>query len=146
MNNTIDFATTCACFNIRKAARAVTSMYETLIYPATKLHATQFTLLMVVASAKEPTISRLAEHLVMDRTTLARDLKPLQAQGLIVAAPGEDRRTRVVQLTDAGHTILDRAIPLWEQAQQQLVVDGLGHMRWSHLYDELQDVVRLAQK
>lgn len=144
-DDTIDFATMCACFNIRKAARAVTSLYEALIYPATKLHVTQVTLLMAVASAEQSTISQLAEGLVMDRTTLARDLKPLEAQGFLVVAPGEDRRTRVVQLTDLGRTTLAAAIPLWQQAQQQMIDNGLGSARWARLYDELQDVVRVAQ-
>lgn len=144
-NDTIDFEKMCACFNIRKAARAVTNVYETLIYPVSKLHATQVTLLMAVASAEQATISRLAERLVMDRTTLARDLKPLEAQGYIIVTPGEDRRTRLVQLTDQGRAMLHAVIPLWQQAQEQLIGDGLGFERWSHLYDELQEVVRIAQ-
>lgn len=140
----IDFATTCACFNVRKAARAVTSLYDEVLR-STGLRATQVTLLMVIASAGSATISRLAEILVMDRTTLTRDLKPLEEQGLITIIAGEDRRTRQVQMTEAGQAKLHAVIPLWQQAQARVITDGLGYERWSALYDELQDVVRLAQ-
>jgi DNA-binding MarR family transcriptional regulator len=138
------FAATCACFNIRKAARAVTGLYDAVLQP-TKLRSTQATLLMASAAAGSPTISRLAALLVMDRTTLARDLKPLADQGLVRVTPGADRRTRRVQVTDAGRAKLREITPLWEQAQARIVAGGLGHERWGRLYDELQEVVRLAQ-
>lgn len=77
----INFAATCACFNIRKASRALTGLYDAVLRPAS-LRSTQATLLMAIAAAETPTISLLAERLVMDRTTLGRDLKPLVAQGL----------------------------------------------------------------
>jgi DNA-binding MarR family transcriptional regulator len=100
---------------------------------------------MAIATAGTPTISRLAEYLVMDRTTLARDLKPLEDQGLLRITPGGDRRTRQLQLTDAGREKLREIIPLWEQAQTKIIAAGLGHERWSKPYDDLQEVVRLAQ-
>jgi DNA-binding MarR family transcriptional regulator len=140
----INVATTCACFNIRKTARAITNLYDTVLQP-TNLRATHATLLMAIALAGTPTISRLAEAMVMDRTTVARELKPLEEQGLVRITPGGDRRTRQVQLTDAGHTKRREVIPLWEQAQARIIAAGLGHERWSRLYDELQEVVRLAQ-
>ncbi len=140
----INFASTCACFNIRKTARAITNLYDTVLQP-TGLRSTQATLLMAIAVAGTPTISRLAEYLVMDRTTLARDLKPLEDQGLVRITPGGDRRTRQVQLSDVGRAKLREIIPLWEQAQAKIIAAGLGHERWSKLYDELQEVVRLAQ-
>jgi DNA-binding MarR family transcriptional regulator len=140
----INFATNCACFNIRKTARAITNLYDTLLQP-TKLRATQATLLMAIAVAGTPTISRLADYLVMDRTTLTRDLKPLEDQCLVRITPGGDRRTRQMQLTEAGHAKLAEILPLWEQAQARIIAAGLGHERWGRLYDELQEVVRLAQ-
>ena len=140
----INFATTCACFNLRKAARAVTSLYDSMLQP-TGLRSTQATLLMAIASAGTATISRLAEVLVMDQTTLARDLKPLEAQGLIRIAAGADRRTRYVHLTDAGQVKLQAILPLWEQAQAKLIAEGLGPTRWGRLYDTLQEVVRVVQ-
>lgn len=142
---TVNFATACACFNIRKAARALTSLYDAVLQP-TGLRSTQGTLLMAIASAGTPTISRLAEYLVMDRTTLARDLKPLAEQGLVRVTPGADRRTRQAQLTDAGWEKLSQIIPLWERVQNRVIAEGLGHERWNKLYGELQEVVRLTQE
>ena len=71
------------------------------------------------------TISQLAQALVMDRTTLTRDLKPLEAQGLIQVSSGADRRTRTVALTARGRQVLTRALPLWERAQARMI-EGLG--------------------
>jgi len=142
--NTTNFATSCACFNMRKAARAVTNLYDMVLQP-TKLRSTQATLLMAIDLAGTPTISGLAAHMLMDRTTIARDLKPLEEQGLVRIAPGGDRRTRQMHMTEAGRAKLREVIPLWEEAQARIIATGLGHDRWSRLYNELQEVVRLAQ-
>jgi DNA-binding MarR family transcriptional regulator len=139
----INVATSCACFNIRKTARAITSYYDAVLQP-TGLRATHAILLMAIAMAGKPTISRLAEAMVMDRTTVARELKPLEDQGLIRITPGGDRRTRQVQLTDAGHVKRREVVPLWQAAQAKIIAEGLGYERWSRLYDELLEVVRLA--
>ncbi|HEY9847811.1 MAG TPA: MarR family transcriptional regulator, partial [Candidatus Caenarcaniphilales bacterium] len=88
----------CACFNLRKASRAVTQLYDKVLQPSGLL-ATQFTLLSAIALTGSVTITRLAQELVMDRTTLARNLKPLERQGLIQIKPGQDQRTRIVTLT-----------------------------------------------
>jgi DNA-binding MarR family transcriptional regulator len=143
-DTTIDFAATCACFNVRKGARALTGFYDAVLRP-TGLRSTQATLLMAIAAAGRPTISLLAEALVMDRTTLGRDLKPLVAQGLVRITPGDDRRMRQVELTDAGRAKRREIIPLWEQAQAKIIGAGLGPERWGQLYKDLQEVVRLAQ-
>lgn len=74
------------------------------------------------------TITRLAQALVMDRTTLTRDLRPLEGQGFIRVGAGVDRRTRTVILTARGREVLTRALPLWERAQRQME-DGLGGLR-----------------
>ena len=137
-------ANTCACFNLRKASRTVTQLYDEILQPSGLL-ATQFTLLVAIALAGSVTITHLAEELVMDRTTLTRNLKPLERQGLIEIAPGQDQRTRVVTLTASGREALVKAIPLWEQAQAS-VVEGLGQNRWSTLLSNLSDTVLLTHK
>ncbi|HET9495098.1 MAG TPA: MarR family winged helix-turn-helix transcriptional regulator [Chloroflexia bacterium] len=142
---TVNFAAMCANFNIRKAARAVTSFYDAMLQP-TGMRSTQGTLLMALSLGGSMTISRLAESLVMDRTTLARDLKPLEEQGLVRIAPGADRRTRQLELTKAGRDKLREIIPLWEQAQAKIIGAGLGQDRWRQLHRELQEVIRLAQE
>lgn len=137
-------ANTCACFNLRKASRTVTQLYDEILQPSGLL-ATQFTLLVAIAIAGSATITRLATELVMDRTTLTRNLKPLERQGLIEISPGQDLRTRVVKLTASGSEALFKALPLWEQAQTR-VVEGLGQKRWNTLLSDLSDTVLLTQE
>jgi len=125
----------CVCFNIRKASRVVTQIYDEIMQK-TGLRGTQFTILANIAGYQLLTISVLAEKLVMDRTTLTRNLKPLEKQELIVITPGEDRRTRAVQLSASGHETLASALPLWREAQQK-ITKQMGKQRLSHLIEEL---------
>jgi DNA-binding MarR family transcriptional regulator len=83
--------------------------------------------------------------MVMDRTTLTRNLQPLIKRKLVGTAPGEDRRVRNISLTPHGKQVLDRALPLWRKAQSQLV-DGLGQKRWAGLLDDLSVAVSLTQE
>ena len=132
----------CTCFNLRKAARAVTQYYDEVLKPS-GLRATQFTLLVAAHNAGPITINRLAERLVMDRTTLTRNLKPLERQRLIQIVSGEDRRTRAVTLTERGHEVLAQALPLWEEAQRQ-IVERLGRERWRDMLGHLSSTVALT--
>lgn len=138
-------AQACVCYNTRKVARAVTRLYDDALRPC-GLRATQLTLLMVIEAMGEPTISALAEQLVMDRTTLARDLRPMETAGWVSVVPGRDRRTRIVRLTNLGDATLREALPLWRGAQAALVDSGLGVGEWAHLRTELELLVALAQR
>ena len=135
--------TECACFNIRKASRAVTQLYDGMLQ-SSGLRVTQFTLLVVIASAGSVTITRLGQMLVMDRTTMTRNLKPLVNQGLIAIGVGQDQRTRVVTLTASGREALTKAFPLWEKAQTR-VVERLGRKRWSTLLADLSATVAMVR-
>src|SRR3974390_1620669 len=115
---------TCACFNVRKAARAITKLYEEVLRPS-GLRATQFSLLMATRVMGPVTVVKLSQVTVMDRTTLTRNLQVLEKRGLIAINPGEDRREREVTLTASGMEVLVQAIPLWETAQER-VRQGLG--------------------
>ncbi len=139
-----ELAQACVCYNTRKVARAVTRMYDDALRPC-GVRATQLTLLMVIDAMGEPTISALAEQLVMDRTTLARDLRPLEAAGWIAVVPGDDRRTRIVRLTTSGGDTLRKALPLWRAAQAALIERGLGVGAWASLRADLEHLVTLAQ-
>jgi len=133
----------CACFNLRKASRVITQHFDEILKPSGLL-TTQFTILMAVAMAKSGTINQLAEILVMDRTTLTRNLKPLEREGLLKSEPGQDQRTRVISLTSNGETALAKALPLWEQAQS--TVEGvLGQQRWSALLSLLLETTALMR-
>src|ERR687896_523796 len=82
----------CACFNLRKVARAVTHLYDETLRPA-GLRATQFSLLIAARMAGPVSLTHLAELTVMDRTTLTRNLELLQKQELIDVAAGGGKRT-----------------------------------------------------
>jgi DNA-binding MarR family transcriptional regulator len=111
---------------VRKAARTVTQLFDEVLQP-TGLRSTQFTLLVAVALLGEAPVTKLSEALVMDRTTLARNLKPLESQGLLTLETGTDRRRHLVRLTERGRQALTTALPYWEQAQRRVVTfDFLG--------------------
>jgi|SRR5579859_4272235 len=126
----------CACYNIRKAARIVTQLYDTILEPSGLLGA-QFGLLATIAGAGASNISRLAEMLGMDRTTLTRNLRPLERQGFIEMDAGLDRRTHIVRLTGQGRQALEAATPLWRRAQS-IVLSRFGQARTAALLAELQ--------
>jgi len=133
----------CAFTNLRMASRAITHYYDDVLQPS-GLRATQFALLVAISKTTPTTITRLAEKMVMDRTTLTRNLKPLEKQGLLVTTPGKDQRTRLVTLTGQGQEALTRALPLWEKAQAH-VLQELGPERLRTLLANLADVVSLTR-
>jgi len=133
-------AKNCTNFNLRKAARTVTHLYDEML-KSSGLRSTQYSLLTVLSMGEAETISNLAHQLVMDRTTLTRNLKPLQSQGWIKRVPGEDRRTRAWTITAQGRKALARALPLWQKAQKD-TVNLLGKERWDGLLDHLKLTVQ----
>ena len=132
----------CLCFNVRKASRIVTQIYDDLMSD-TGLRGTQFTIVVMIAVNESITISKLAEALVMDRTTLTRNLKPLQKQGLVEIIPGVDRRTRSVKLTSLGIRTLKQALPLWRTAQKR-ASERFGKVRLENLLSELRAINEIA--
>ena len=89
-------------------------------------------------------MTQIARALVMDRSTLTRNLRPLELAGLVTTAGGNDRRTRFVRLAPHGRDRLTAALPLWEQAQGQ-IVRGVGGSRWHDILKELSAVELLAR-
>lgn len=137
-------AMSCASGNLRRATRAINQMYAASMKPS-GLEPTQFMLLLACAVVGTAPITILAEQLVMDRTTLARNLKPLEKRGLLQISEGDDRRIHFVALTQAGEAALTATLPLWEEAQAR-VVEALGQQRLDGLLQDLTAVVELARK
>jgi DNA-binding MarR family transcriptional regulator len=107
----------CTCLAVRQAARHVTQFYDQHLAPA-GLRTTQFSILAKLGRLGPMTINALADDLVMDRTTLGRNILPLVREGLLSAAPGRtDRRSKELRLTKAGLERLDDARGRWRQAQ-----------------------------
>lgn len=120
----------------------MTELYDRALAPV-GISAPQFTLLGAIAILGPGPVSRLAGHLALDRTTLTRNLKLLEKQDWIETRPGEDRRERVASLTADGQAALERALPLWREAQAR-VEGALGGERWRRLQDDLADLAALA--
>jgi len=133
----------CACFNVRKTARVITQLYDEVLRP-TGMRITQFALLMAAGGLGPVTVTRLAKMGAMDRTTLTRNLRPLEEQGLLHIEPGEDRRERQVTLTPRGQRALATAFPLWKEAQAR-IVKGFGRERLQRLYAELADLRTISR-
>jgi DNA-binding MarR family transcriptional regulator len=109
----------CNCLAIRQAARHVTQFYDQLFAPV-GLRATQFAILSRLARSGPMTINALAAALVMDRTTLGRNILPLQRDGLIeVVASPADRRRRELRLSPAGADKQRQAVDRWTIAQSR---------------------------
>lgn len=128
-------AAECLGFSIRKAARVASQVYDDALAPA-GLRGTQFSLLNALALTGGATITELARALVMDRTTLTRNLGPLRKEGLVEVVRGEDRRQKTVALTAAGRKRLDQALPLWRDAQNALL-SAMGEQRAERLRNDL---------
>ncbi|MFQ5804483.1 MAG: MarR family winged helix-turn-helix transcriptional regulator [Candidatus Methylomirabilales bacterium] len=136
-------APACACYNIRKAARAISQLYDDVLRPS-GLRVTQFSILAVTRRLGPVTVTRLAEETVTDRTTLTRNLKILELQKLIRITPGHDRREREVTLTDRGRAALAQAHPFWKKIQAQ-VTQRLGPDRYRRLLSDLRTTVEVTQ-
>src|ERR1700681_551701 len=128
-----DAVTTCACHKVRIAARAVTRAYDEALRPV-GLRSTQFTVLVAASVAAGIPLNQLATMLGLERTTLTRSLDGIE-EGLI-RVESVDGRTRKVVLTQRGKDRLDLALPLWNQAQQNLR-RRLGEQGWSIVNDGL---------
>lgn len=134
----------CVCLNLRKASRAITQYYDSVLQPS-GLRITQFSILIAAARAGSIPISKLANHMVINRTTLTRNLKPLQKQGLLEISTGRDLRTRFITLTSKGETVLQKALPAWQTAQQRCV-KSLGIDVFRSLLRNVSEVINIAQE
>ena len=109
----------CTCLAVRQAARHVTQFYDRHL-AAAGLRTTQFSILAKLRRQGPMTINALAAEMVMDRTTLGRNILPLEREGLIsVTASRTDRRSKELRLTQAGLERLQEAREGWRQAQTQ---------------------------
>ena len=128
----------CMSMHIRRASRMLTQVYDEALRPA-RLVSNQFTLLVAIYLAESKPITRLAQQLSTDQTTMTRNLKILEKRGLVAIEPGEDRRVKWVSLTDEGQAVLVQALPLWKQAQAE-VMQHFGEQNWKMLLSLLAKV------
>ena len=131
---------TCMCHKARMAARVVTRAYDDALRP-TGLRATQVSVLAAVGARGALSIKSLADTLQMERSTLTRNLRPLEKRGYVELAAERRYRSRVLTLTSAGRAALVTALPLWEGAQRKLK-GRVGQHRWPTVQDGLSILTR----
>lgn len=114
----------CTCQNLRRASLAITKIYDEELIES-GLTVSQYSLLKHIKYLGPVSVSDLALEIRLDRTTLVRNLKPLEAEGLIVDISPSGTRNRGLQLTEEGIKRCDFAEQLWQKAQE-LIEQKLG--------------------
>ncbi|MEM5515872.1 MarR family transcriptional regulator [Henriciella sp. AS95] len=120
MTNQIPYETTlqvkdhCLCLAAQRAARALARRFDEAFRPL-GITSGQYSLLMALNRPEPPPLGPVAELLAMDRTTLTANLKPLERRGLVkIIQNPADKRSRLLKLMDAGHELLQQAVPIWK--------------------------------
>jgi DNA-binding MarR family transcriptional regulator len=132
----------CACANLRRAARAVTRLYNRELL-SDGIEITQFTLMMALNQVGEISQGELGELLALDSTSLTRMLKLLKEHGWVQAKEGDDRRLRLFRLTKGGREKFRQCVPQWKHAEEQLRA-ALGDKAMSELGTVLAEVTRVS--
>ena len=135
---------TCACFQLRRASRSVTQLYDAALQP-TGLRSTQFVLLAVLRIEEPVGLTRLAQALGLERSTLARNLLPLEKSGLVERQEAEQGRGSVLRLPPAGRRALADATPRWAAVQQAFELE-FGAKRWETLRKRLHEAVDTTRR
>jgi len=135
----------CTCMRLRKAARRVTQIYDHSL-EAAGMTVTQYSLLGHIARFDGIGIGALADKLIMDPTTLTRNLRPLERQGFVaMKADARDKRSRRLHLTAGGRAAFESAKPAWVRAQRR-IEETLGGAEAAALNAALDRVLeRLAE-
>ena len=134
----------CTLAGLRKVIRSVSKIYDSAL-AAVNLKSTQYSLLVTINKCNGMALGQLSKVLVMERTTLSRNLKLLESKGLIKVNADKDKRLRLVSITADGKEKLVAADPLWEQAQSK-ILNELKQDRWEALMGELSFLIDVAKK
>ena len=134
--------TPCHCNGLRRATRAITGLYDRALEPS-GLTLPQLSLLRQLKRVGPVSVTRLADVVGLERTTLGRNLRPLEQRGFVESVASTiDARERVVQVTSRGDRAMERAAPLWRNAQQA-VEKRLGRERLDTLHEILGQLATL---
>jgi DNA-binding MarR family transcriptional regulator len=134
----------CTCGELRKAARAITLLYDNA-FKSSGLLSTQFNVLQAIYNIDSMRISDLANKLGMDRTTLTRNLSVLEREGFIKISQGKDHRARIVTTTQKGRNSVTKTISLWNEVQRK-VKDQMGESAWRELMQNLGQLLRVTDQ
>ena len=128
----------CACFNVRRISRVITQFFDAEVRRH-GIRPTQTPILGALQAKDGWSMAELSEWLGMERTTLLRNLRPLQRDGLVRANGGGQGGHVELAITQKGRMALAKALPAWRSAQDK-VIAILGKERWSSIIRDLEDV------
>ena len=129
----------CLCLHVQRAARALARRFDEELRPF-ELTNGQFSLLTSLNRPEPPSMGPVASLLAMDRTTLTAALKPLERRGLLkIAHDPNDRRSRILILTDKGRTLLARALPVWQSTHKE-IEKATPEIDWTTLRENLRAI------
>jgi DNA-binding MarR family transcriptional regulator len=137
-------ASPCLCNALRQASRAVSRLYDEELR-GIGLRTTQYSLLRALAQTGQVRQRDLGGLTSLDETTLTRNLRPLIDSGWVAIEAGEDRREKLVRITESGEAKMMEALPAWERAQQRLR-SRMPEAAWGGLLAALPDLVRMADE
>jgi len=129
----------CVCFNLRRAARAVTQFYDSEMRRH-GIRPTQGSILASLQAKDGWNMAELSDWLRMDRTTLVRNLRPLQRDGLVQISGGGRGNRVELAITAKGRKQIEKITPAWRSAQRA-AVKTLGQQRWSAILSDLESAV-----
>jgi DNA-binding MarR family transcriptional regulator len=146
MSKELDMATVenCVCFNLRWVARAVTQFYDSEMRRH-GIRSTQGTILLALNSKENWSMAELSDWLGVERTTLVRNLRPLQRDGLVRAIGGGHGNRVELAITAKGCKQIDKLTPAWKSAQCA-AVKTLGEKRWSAILSDLETAALALNK
>lgn len=134
----------CNLFYLRRAARAVSKQYGAAMKDS-PLEATQFSVLFILSRAGALSITALANKMGLDRTSMSRNLLPLQSHGYIVVSDEGMTRAREVTITESGRAALQALMPMWRKAQAEFA-EHLGEADTALLISLLGRVATIGAK
>jgi len=119
---------------MRKSSRLITQFYEERL-KCVELKVGQFSILRAVSFQKETTNKELQNILVLEQTTLTRNLKPLFRDGYLqISLDPNDGRLKTISLTQSGRDLYEQALPIWQQAQQD-ILSKLGEEKAKQIHE-----------
>ncbi|MFJ3386509.1 MarR family winged helix-turn-helix transcriptional regulator [Lysinibacillus sp. NPDC086135] len=140
----IDYTQICVCANLRKKTRLVTQLYDNLLQP-TGLKVTQYSMLANIDLQQAVSISRLGEILLLDQTTITRNINLLKRNGYVdLTRDPQDARAKVITLTDKGVEKLNEAAPIWQDIQERIIND-IGLEKYNDFYETLKTIQKIIQ-
>jgi DNA-binding MarR family transcriptional regulator len=146
MTNELDMsaAENCVCFNLRRVARLVTQFYDAEMRRH-GIRPTQGSILASLQAKESWNMAELSDWLGMERTTLVRNLRPLEREGFVQISGGGRGRLVELAITAKGRKQIEKLAPAWKAAQSA-AVKTLGEKRWSAILSDLESVASALNK